>query len=356
MADNLKYKKWITDIGRVRGGVDTRFDKVRLDKNERLAHFGDDFWNKMLLKIKQEHILAYPEVETLYLKLAGFLGMTPGNLLITAGSDFAIKVAFELFVSPGDEVVFLHPTFAMVEVYCELYNGRMKKIGYDSNLEPDIDGLMASINEKTSLIIIANPNSPTGTYIGNDVIKEILEKSRGLSIPVLIDEAYYGFCPHTAVDLINTYDNLVVTRTFSKTAGLAGLRIGYAVAAPALAGLLYKFRPLYEVNSVAVLFVSELLDNWRIVEEYIDAVDEGKRYFISELEGLSFRTINTRANFIHADFGQHREIIIKGFDRDGILMRGSLNVKGFESYSRISVGTVGEMEKAVASIKSSLSK
>ena len=127
----MKYKKWVDEVNRVRGGLETRLDKVRLDKNERLAPFNIEFWNKLMSKITQEHILAYPEVEPLYLKLANFLGVTTENLLITAGSDFAIKVVFELFVNSGDEVIFIDPTFAMVDVYCGLYNvKKIKKKGY----------------------------------------------------------------------------------------------------------------------------------------------------------------------------------------------------------------------------------
>ena len=349
----MKYKKWIEGVTRVRGELESRLDKVRLDKNERLAYFGDDFWKSIMEKLTQEHVLAYPEVEPLYEKLARFLKLTAEHLVVTAGSDFAIKTAFELFVNPGDKVIFLNPTFAMVEVYCNLYNAEKIKIGYDSNLEPDINSLMDAIAEDVALVIIANPNSPTGTYIDNETIEKILKKASASGIPVLIDEAYYGFCPYTAMDLLASYDNLIITRTFSKTAGLAGLRIGYIVAQPALAKLLYKFRPMYEVNSIAVLFANELLNRWEVVDEYIKATLEGKKHLISELNKLSFKTIDTFANFIHADFGMHKSEILEGFRKDKILVRGSLSVKGFESYTRISVGNTEEVQKAVESIRRS---
>lgn len=349
----MKHKAWVDAVQRVRAGIESRFDKVRLDKNERLTPFRDDFWESVISGIRQEHVLAYPEVEPLYEKLGRFLGVSTEQVVITAGSDFAIKIAFELFANPGDEVIFPEPTFAMVDVYCGLYNVKKIKIGYDSDLNLDMDKLMGAINEKVSLIIIANPNSPTGTYINNNTLKAVLEKAKSFSIPVLIDEAYYGFCHYTAMDLLASYDNLIITRTFSKTAGLAGLRIGYIVAAPGLASLLYKFRPMYEVNSIAVLFASELLDNWEIVNEYIKATDEGKKYLISELNALSFETIDTYTNFIHVYFGIDRDRILKRFRRDGILVRGSLDVKGFEGFTRISVGNIGEMEKVVESIRKS---
>ncbi|MDI6728712.1 MAG: aminotransferase class I/II-fold pyridoxal phosphate-dependent enzyme [Thermodesulfovibrionales bacterium] len=350
----MKYKKWIETIERVRGNKETRFHHARLDKNERLAYFGDEFWKNVMGKLTQEHVLAYPEVEPLYEKLADFLNLTTEHLVVTAGSDSAIRTAFDLFVNPGDKVIFLDPTFAMVEVYCNLYNAEKIKIGYDTNLELDINGFLSAITEGVSLVIIANPNSPTGTYINNKTIEEILKKAFVFGIPVLVDEAYYGFCPYTAIYMLQDYDNLIITRTFSKTAGLAGLRIGYIVAQPALAKLLYKFRPMYEVNSLAVLFVTELLNRWEIVDEYIKATLKGKKYLISELNKLSFKTIDTFANFIHADFKAHKSKILECFLRDKILVRGSLSVKGFQSYTRISVGNEEEMQKAVESIRKSV--
>lgn len=346
----MKYKKWVDTINRIRGGMETRLDKVRLDKNERLAPFTKELWDNVMAKFRQEHILAYPEVEPLYEKLAHFLGMTTDTLLITAGSDFAIKVAFDLFVNPGDEVIILDPTFAMVDVYCGLYSAKKIKIGYDSNLNLDIDKLIEAINEKVSLLVIANPNSPTGTYISNDILEGILRKAKQFSVPVLIDEAYYGFCPFTAIDLLSIYNNLIITRTFSKTAGLAGLRIGYVVADSSLAKLLYRFRPMYEVNSIAVLFALEILDNWKLVDEYIRATDAGKKYLLKEFKALSFKTIDTYANFIHVDFGINKDNILSGFRRDGILIRGGLDVKGFENYTRISVGNIEVMKKVIESI------
>ncbi len=343
----IKHKEWVDKVYRVRGGVETRLDKIRLDKNERVSHLGEEFWGDLLSKIKQEHILAYPEVEPFYSKLADFLGVSTENLVVTAGADFAIKIAFELFVNPGDEVIVLDPTFAMIDVYSDLYNARKTKIGYDSNLNLEIEKLMDAISDKVSLVIIANPNSPTGTYISNDTISHILERAKKYSIPVLIDEAYWGFCPYSALDLLNTYGNLIIVRTFSKTAGLAGLRIGYAISSKIIARLMSKFKPMYEVNSIAILFASNLLDNWNIVDEHIKQVDEGKRYLVEELNNLSFKTIDTYTNFIHVDFNSKRELVLSAFKGNGILVKGGIGVDGFDNYVRITIGNIKEMTRVL---------
>ena len=350
----IKHKKWVDTVHRVRGEVETRLDKVRLDKNERVSLLRDEFWRDLISKIRQEHILAYPEAEPFYSKLADFLGVSTENLVVTAGADFAIKIAFELFVNPGDEVITLSPTFAMIDVYSDLYNAEKVRIGYDSNLSLDIEKLTDAINENVSLIIIANPNSPTGTYVNNYAIEQILEKAQRYSIPVLIDEAYWGFCPHSAFDLLNSYENLIIVRTFSKTAGLAGLRIGYTLSSKKIASLLYKFRPMYEVNSVAILFALNILDNWNIVDDYIAEAENGKRWLLQELGNMSFRTIDTCTNFIHVDFGKDRDNILRLFKENDILIRGGLGVKGYENYIRISIGAITEMRKITDCILSRL--
>ena len=190
----------------------------------------------------------------------------------------------------------------------------------------------------------------------NNIKKEeqILEKAQRYSIPVLIDEAYWGFCPHSAFDLLDSYENLIIVRTFSKTAGLAGLRIGYTLSSKKIASLLYKFRPMYEVNSVAILFALNILDNWNIVDDYIAETENGKRWFLQELGNMSFRTIDTCTNFIHVDFGKDRDNILRLFKENDILIRGGLGVKGYENYIRISIGAITEMRKITDCILSRL--
>jgi histidinol-phosphate aminotransferase len=343
----VRYKPWVDSVERIRGDLSSRHDTLRLDKNERISPFPLEFWKKVISKIRQEHVLAYPEVESLYVKLAKSLGLQRENLMITAGSDFAIKVAFELFVNPDDQVIMIDPTFAMVEVYCDLYKAEKIKIGYDFDLNLMFDDMIGSICEDVSLIMIANPNSPTGTYINNDELVTILKRAARFSIPVFVDEAYHGFCPHTALDLLDQYENLIISRTFSKAAGLAGLRIGFIVANKELTSLLYKFRPMYEVNSIAVMFMEEILDNKEVVEEYIEETRLGKEYLLGELQKRSFRTIDTYTNFIHADFGRSKNAILECFKKGKILVRGVLKVKGYDNFTRISVGARPEMERVI---------
>lgn len=339
----MNNEQWIDNVYRVRGTVPSRFDALRLDKNERTTMFGASFFDELILKLRHEHLTAYPETEPLYDQLAGFLGVDRNQVVVTAGSDAGIKNCFELTVEPGSEVITLSPTFAMVDIYAELYRARQIKIGYNSDLTLQLEHLLESINEKSALIIIANPNSPTGTFISEDNIRLIVNKARQSGTVVLVDEAYFGFCKHTVLPLVDEYDNLVVARTFSKSFGLAGCRVGYLVAQLKLAQRLYRLRPMYEVNSFGVLAAMTILEHPELVEAYLIDTENGRAYIKQSLDTLGLKYIDTKTNFIHIDFSEDRNDIEKLFISHKILVRGGPGVSGYENYLRISLGPVESM-------------
>ena len=274
-------------------------------------------------------------------------GLGIENFLLTAGSDAAIRHCFEAFVNPGDKVFYPEPTFAMVPVYGALYGADMTAVGYDKHLHLDIDYLLGAIDGRTSLVVLANPNSPTGTYVSNDKVTEILDKATHYRVPVLIDEAYYGFCPHTATGLMKDYPNLIITRSFSKITGMAGLRIGYAMGDPMVISLLTKFRPMYEVNAVGIVFTCKILDNWEIAETYGRQTIDGRERFSSFLKERGFPVVDTETNFLHVDFGALKNDMLQTLDKNGILVRGMMNIQGYGNYTRFSVGPWHNMRHVV---------
>ena len=195
-------KIWIDKVHRWRGIWPSRFDKLRLDKNERVIPFNDAVFSELISSFQCEHFTAYPETEPLYSALADNLSINKENLVITPGSDAGIRNCFEAFTENGDQIITLTPTFAMVNIYANLFATKQIKIGYDKNLILQIDQLLNSITTKTCLIVLASPNSPTGTIIDLDVLQLIIEKALKNSAVVLIDEAYHEFCNKTALPLI----------------------------------------------------------------------------------------------------------------------------------------------------------
>jgi histidinol-phosphate aminotransferase len=347
----IKHKQWVDKVVRVRDGLQVRFGLTRLDKNERVSPFPSEFLQKLLAGISSEHLAAYPETEALYERLAQHHQVEVSNLMITAGSDAGIRHCFELFVDHGDEVVTLDPTFAMVDIYCRLYGGVNKTVGYDKDLNLNLELLLDAIGPKTSLVILANPNSPTGTLISEAKLKVILEKSARFNVPVLIDEAYFGFCKQTAVPLLSEFDNLIIGRTFSKAYGLAGLRVGYLLANAELAQLLYRFRPMYEINSIGVHAAIQMLDNPQLVDDYLEETEAGRQFLLDFLRtrGIDFR--DTKTNFVHIDFLNRKKAALEEFDKSGILVRGGLAIDGYENFLRVSIGPVIFMKKVVEAMQ-----
>lgn len=328
----------------------TRLDKLRLDKNERISPFPELFWQQALAGISQEMVQACPETWPLYERLSRHHVLPPEQFLLTAGSEIAIRTCFEAFVAPGDKVFFPQPTFAMVPLYADLYQADSRPLRYDQTLTLPIGELIAGLDERTSLVVLANPNSPTGGRIADQSLLALLVRAAELRIPVLVDEAYYGFCPHSAIGLLQEFPNLIISRSFSKMAGMAGIRAGYAVASAELIKLLTSFRPMYELNAVGIHLACAMLDQWQYAEQYVRETIAGREQLAAWLEERQFSVLRTETNFLHVDFGAVRDEIKAALAGQGVLVRGMLDIPGYDQYTRISVGPWEAMTPLVETI------
>ena len=348
---NLKLKTSIKNpIFRERGPTKTRFKYLRLDKNERISEFKNKLFTKIKKKINHNHLTAYPELEKLYGMIAKINKIPKENLVITAGSDGVIRMCFDMFTQRNDKILCLSPTFAMVNIYSKTHGLRQIKINYDKNLNLNLDDIFKKLNNSISLIILANPNSPTGTLINRTDIIQILEKTKNKNIPVLIDEAYFGFSKFTVLPLINKYKNLVVARTFSKAYGLAGCRAGYLATNKELAKKFYSFKPMYEINSIAAIILEEFIKN-RIDKKYVFESQKGKKLLINFLKSKKLEFIDTHANFIHINFREKKNKLQRSFKQNNILVKGGLAIKNFENFTRITTGPEDQINKLIRIIK-----
>lgn len=348
----IKPKPHLSDIYRTPPDRLNRFDYLRLDKNEQIAEIDDDLMQAIIQNITPEFLSTYPMTYKLYEKLSENIGFSKDYILITAGSDAAIKASFDTFVGAGDDIVIINPTFAMYEVYGNLYQANIIKVDYDNDLSIPVEKLLRAITEKTKLVAIANPNSPTGTIMSESDILNILDRAKEVDAVVIVDEAYYYFYPESIVNHVEKYENLIVTRTFSKAFGLASIRLGFAIAHPATIELLAKFRPMYEVNSFAVLFGCVILDNMEIVENIVQKSMAGKKYIENEMNKLGYYTHPTHANFLLIDVGEkHAESLARYMHENGIIIKGGFSHKSLKQYIRISLGDVPQMKQVVECIE-----
>jgi len=342
-GDNLWRPDWTVSAERPP-------EKQWLDKNENL----DPELNRVIMNVHyslgKETIYGYPDLSSLYSKLSKSVGVTPYNLLLSHGSDGVIRSMFEAFVQPGDKVLVTSPTFVMYEVYSKMYGANVVNIDY----EPSDDGPILDLDELKSIIVagnikmlcLPNPDSPTGTVIAEDDLKEIITECLRNDTLVLIDEAYYPFCEITAVPWIEDFENLIVARTFAKAWGMAGLRIGYAVGQKSIISILHKVKPMYEVNSIAAAVVENMLDYADEVNASVVRLRGGMRYFSDKVNSFGWKTLLGHCNFLHVMFPESNCRIHQVLEQS-VLYKRSWEHKSLQGYSRISAAPIDVMDMVI---------
>jgi len=351
--NKFPHFKHLEKIFRFRGISNTRFNKIRLDANERVTGFDKKFLNVIKKKITSDYLIAYPEIEKLYDLFAKKFNLQRNNFLITSGSDIGIRHCFELIVKPNKKIITINPTFGMVDVYSKLFMAQQIKIGFDNKLKLDLKKMLNSINKKVSMIIFANPNSPTGTIINEKDIIEILKKAKKNNCYVVIDEAYHGFYKKSVIKLIKKFNNLIVLRTFSKAYGLAGCRVGLVISNKYITNQLYKFRPMYEINSISVLIIREIIKNDKIINKYVRETNLGKKFLIENLKNMDLNYYPTYTNFILVNF-KNKKNQMKTFqflNNNKILTRNAPNIRACNHHLRFTLGPTKIMKKLVNNLK-----
>jgi len=339
--------------------VPRKADRLWLDKNESLDPVLMALSRELLLDIPQVAFATYPEAGELYRKLAQWVGVSPESLLLTPGSDGAIRLTFEAFVEAGDAVVHTFPTFAMYPVYSQMFGADVHPIAYEaSEAGPrlDAEAILAALRKyKPKLFCLPNPDSPTGTVLAPDTLREILAACEAAETVFLLDEAYHPFHPWTAVSWTQTSRNLVVARTFAKAWSAAGLRIGYAVAHPETCALLHKMRPMYEVSTLAVEFMSRMLDKTSEMMQAVARIIEGKTFFVEAMRSLGFQVLPTSGNFVHVAFGEQGPAIHAAL-ANKVLYRAAFGHPCLAGYSRFSLAPRATMAQVVDLIQQAVSE
>ena len=287
-----------------------------------------------------------PTAKELKEKLAGLYSVKPENVFVSNGSDEVLNFAFMAFGGKG--VVFPEISYGFYEVYAELY-----RLDYENiPLEPDFALDYLKYCGKDKMVVIANPNAPTGMSIPVWQIEEIVKTNPDAL--VLIDEAYVDFGGETCLPLIARYDNLLVTRTFSKSRCLAGGRLGYAFASPEIIADLEKIKYStnpYNINRLTLLLGAATVDAEAYYREKCREIIETRTWTAKQLERLGFFVLPSDTNFLFAktgkmDGGQLYETL----KSKGILVRHFNNLK-ISQYNRITIGTREQMEALINTLK-----
>jgi histidinol-phosphate aminotransferase len=325
-----------------------RAGKLRLDFNENTTGCSPAA-TRALARLSPKQLAMYPEYEHVTRRLARHFGVKPAELLLTNGGDDALRVFFDTFVDAGSRVLICEPTFPMYRYYGEIAGARIDVVRYGPKMEFPLGATLAALRRRPRVLFIANPNNPTGTLLEPADIQKILQASSHTA--VVIDEAYAEFSGVSVVPWINKYPQLFVTRTFSKTAGLAGLRLGSVLAHAQSLGLLRRAMPPFPVNVAALAAAEAAVNDAKTMRSYVRSVIRLRTWFAGELQKLGVITYPSAGNFLLANFGPTSPAMCARLERDGILVRERTKEIGV-GFVRVSIGTESEMKRLLSKIKS----
>ncbi|PCJ29770.1 MAG: histidinol-phosphate transaminase [Gammaproteobacteria bacterium] len=248
------------------------------------------------------------------------------------------------FVSPADEVLFSQYSFAVYPLVTQAI-GAKAVIAPALDYGYDLTAMAALISDNTKLIFIANPNNPTGTYLASDELETFIAKVPTTAL-VVLDEAYveYGEQEVNSLAWLAKYPNLIITRTFSKAYGLAGLRVGYALSSSEIADLLNRIRQPFNVNSLALAAATAALNDDDYIKATKELNDKGRAQLIAGLDTLALDYIPTKGNFITIDVKTSGEQVFTKLLQQGVIVRPVSNY-GLPNHIRVSIGLESENQR-----------
>lgn len=288
----------------------------------------------------------YPDGNGFNLKkaLADKHNIDMDRITLGNGSNDILEMVARAFVNTEHQVIYSQHSFAVYPIVTQA-------VGAEHIVVPanewghDLPAMLAAVTNKTRLMFIANPNNPTGTWINSERLRHLLENVPE-HVLVLVDEAYFEYAsadedyPDTSLWL-NDFSNLIVTRTFSKAYGLAGLRVGYGLTHPDIANLLNRVRQPFNNNSLALVAAETALQDEHYIERSVTVNQSGMQVLINAFDKLALEFIPSKGNFICADFKQPTDRIYKALLNAGVIVRPVANY-GMPNHLRISIGLESE--------------
>lgn len=324
-----------------------------LDFNERTVPLPSAVIEALARYVNANCLHRYPEYGTIATEISQYAGVSADSLMITNGSDQAIDIIFRAFTDSTSEAIIPAPTFAIHDHSAHLQGCKVIAPLYTREQGYPLAEVLGSITEATRLIVVCNPNNPTGTLVPAQDIARIAAAAP--NAVVLVDECYFEFSKVTAKDYLQELPNIVITRTFSKTWGLASLRIGYVIAAPDIIDELLKIRGPYDVNRASIEVVRAALQHRSYVAEYaLEVMEQSLPLFLQFLEKNRLRYWPPGGNFVLVEFSA-AAAVEEGLRERGILVRPRKG-PNIDGTLRISLGTREQTERLIAAIGEILRK
>ena len=332
------------------GGSENFKGYIRLSSNEN--NYGPSSKVISAIKDNSKYSNIYPELDgnSLKLQLAKTFKINSNQIILGAGSDEILQMAYAAFTKPGDEVLFTKYAFAMYSIYAKNFKCKAIKFN-DKNLQFSLNDLLKLSSAKTKIIFLANPNNPTGSIFYKKELINFLDKVNKKTI-VILDDAYCEYIQDKGYDngmnLVKKYPNLMITRSFSKIFALGGLRIGWGYSQLHNISKIYEFKKPFNVSRLSCIAGIESLKSKSWLKSNIQKNIINKNYTINNLKKIFFEIIDTKANFILLKFKNEKlaNSYVNFLNKKKITVR-SLTSYGLPNYIRMTIGTQSDMRKTV---------
>jgi histidinol-phosphate aminotransferase len=329
--------------------MEGRAGKLRLDFNENTVGCAPEVVRALRRALTPEMLTRYPEYGESRETLARYFGVKPEEMLLTNGSDDAIKAICDAFVDRGDVLLVPAPTFPVYEFFHNVAGGAIERVRYDEHFRLPVERLVRAIDKKTRWLALASPNNPTGTEISKPDLRALLEAAS--RVLVLVDEAYYDYSGWTVLPWIRKYENLLVTRTFSKAFGLAALRMGFVFGNPELVEVMHRAQNPFQVNSLALLAASTAISHEGYVKRYVAQIRANRDRVNRWLESRGIPYVRSSANFILTRVGERAPEIAQRLRAEGILVRDWSYDPHLEGYLRLTIGSRSQTRRLLEGLE-----
>ncbi|WP_069998106.1 histidinol-phosphate transaminase [Cellulosilyticum sp. I15G10I2] len=310
---------------------------IKLDANENPYPVPEEMIVHMQKWISTMQVSRYPDTDSkgLMQAIAKAYDLKPQNVICGVGSDELLDCILRATIENGDYVLAPYPSFSMYPQFTMLNAGALLQVALKEDFSYDVPGLIEKISKKQpKVIFLCHPNNPTGSVLSLEDISKIAEAAQGL---VVVDEAYGEFCEISALPLINTFNNIIVLKTFSKAYALAGARVGYGLACEALIELLNTVKVPYNLNIFSQEIATWAIENKVLFEPIIENIKQQRAYLDTELKALGLTVYPSATNFIWLKMPKEAYLAL---EEAKVYIR-KMQYEG-KPYYRITVGTEDE--------------
>jgi histidinol-phosphate aminotransferase len=345
----IRPRKAVESLPKYHAPLEGRAGKLRLDFNENTIGCSPHVLRTLRRTLSVDWLSRYPEYEECRQTLAKYFGVAADEVLFSNGVDDAIKLVCDTFVDPGDVLLIPTPTFPMYQFFQSVAGGKTTLVRYDENLHLPIEKILTALTNRTRWVALANPNNPTGTLIPKSDLRTILRAAPDTL--VLVDEAYFDFSGETVLPWIKNFQNLVVTRSFSKAFGLAALRMGFVFANSELLSMMRRTHGAFPVNSLALACALEAGKEEDYVRRYAQIVRASRAELCRALDALGVPYAPSAANFVFTRVGEKAPEIAHRLRHRGILVRDWSYDAHLRNYLRITVGSAAQTRLLIEELK-----